>query len=137
MAADLNLRNLPEELLKRLKVRAAERGVTLKQHCLDLLAIPEYVVRHYEQSAAPDAVQCKGCGKDMHSDSAFDVCWDCDPNAKMREPNWNDKQYEQPIVVRLPKVFRDATLQGHGDAIGKTLGHAETCKCLMCKPPKP
>jgi plasmid stability protein len=36
--ADLNLRKLPEWLIKRLKVQAAERDLTLRAHCIELLA---------------------------------------------------------------------------------------------------
>ena len=40
---DLNLRNVPEGLVKRLKVEAAGRGVTLREYCLGLLGGKEVV----------------------------------------------------------------------------------------------
>jgi len=37
MAKTLNLRNLPEELLKKLKVEAATRGITLRAFVIELM----------------------------------------------------------------------------------------------------
>jgi plasmid stability protein len=36
--ADLNLRNLPAWLIKRVKVQAANRDLTLRAHCIEMLA---------------------------------------------------------------------------------------------------
>lgn len=35
---DLNIRNVDEELVRRLKANAARAGVTLREHCISLLS---------------------------------------------------------------------------------------------------
>lgn len=35
---DLNIRNIPEELIRELKRKALDEGKTLREHCIELLS---------------------------------------------------------------------------------------------------
>jgi hypothetical protein len=55
--ADLNLRNLPAWLIKRLKVQAAKRDLTLRAHCIEMLAGTAAEVSGVDRSQYPGKLE--------------------------------------------------------------------------------
>ena len=56
----LNLRGIPDELIRRLKMEAAECGVTLRQRCIDVLGNTVYIGGNHDGDGGVDGQTSKG-----------------------------------------------------------------------------
>lgn len=106
---DLNVRNFPEGLLRQLKSEAAASGRTLRELVIDKCAAVAFQPKAYAEYLGDGADGTVRVRREVRGRRA--------PKPVPAEPGSTSDL--APLVARVERP-----------------GHAENCRCLMCKPPK-
>lgn len=135
--ANLNLRNVPADLIRALKIEAAETNVTLREVCIDRLSF----VLHRDEKMESAPERKKVAGKKPKSNGKLS------PRDEKRMTELNDRfeehiqdEMEKPtrlarVMASVPEVHPAAEILPPVDLRYQRPGHSVGCRCLVCNSP--